>query len=224
LEKVLGYRFRRRRNLEMALTHRSFRYEAAEVTVDNQRLEFLGDAVLGLVTGSHLYEEYEDFQEGDLTRIRSRLTNTKTLAEIAGRLGLGQYLHLGRGEEQTGGRDRPSTLSDALEAVLGGVYLDGGIKAVHKVFKKVFLPEVQLAVIDHHLDNPKGDLQELSQRRWKSSPRYRIVREEGPPHSKTFTVEVIVNGEVVGTGCGMNKRDAEMEAARQALPSVRHPS
>lgn len=220
LEKKLGYRFSRRRHLETALTHRSFRFESPDVEADNQRLEFLGDAALGLLAGAYLYEKFPDFQEGDLTRVRSQLTNTRTLARIAASIDLGQFLRLGRGEQQSGGQHRSSNLSDCLESVIGAAFIDGGLKAVKKIFHHLFAPEVEAAVRDIWGENPKGALQEVSQRRWKASPRYRTVREEGPAHERTFTVEALINGQVVGTGHGLNKRDAEMEAAQQALLSM----
>lgn len=217
LEKKLGYRFSRRRHLETALTHRSFRFESSDVASDNQRLEFLGDAALGLLSGAYLFEKFPDFQEGDLTRVRSQLTNTKTLARIAASIDLGQYLRLGRGEQQSGGQHRSSNLSDCLEAVIGGAFVDGGLRAVKKIFQKLFAPEIEAAVKDIWGENPKGALQEMSQRRWKASPRYRTVKEEGPAHERVFTVEALINGQVVGTGLGPNKREAEMDAARQAM-------
>lgn len=200
LEKKLGYRFSRRRHLETALTHRSFRFESPDVASDNQRLEFLGDAALGLLAGAYLYEKFPDFQEGDLTRVRSQLTNTRTLARIAASIDLGQFLRLGRGEQQSGGQHRSSNLSDCLESVIGAAFIDGGLKAVKKIFHHLFAPEVEAAARDIWGENPKGALQEVSQRRWKASPRYRTVREEGPAHEKTFTVEALINGQVVGTG------------------------
>jgi ribonuclease-3 len=217
LEKKLGYRFSRRRHLETALTHRSFRFESADVLSDNQRLEFLGDAALGLMAAAYLFEKYPDFQEGDMTRVRSQLTNTKTLARIAASVDLGLFLRLGRGELQSGGQSRSSNLSDCMESVIGGAFIDGGLKAVKKIFLKLFAPEVESAVHDIWGENPKGALQETSQRRWKASPRYRTIKEEGPAHARTFTVEALINGQVVGTGHGLNKREAEMEAARQAM-------
>ena len=217
LEKKLGYRFRRRRHLEAALTHRSFRYEALEPVPDNQRLEYLGDAALGLVTASHLYQSFPDQQEGDLTRVRSRLTNSKMLGKLAAAVDLGAYLRLGRGELQSGGHQRSSTIGDALEAVVGAAFIDGGMRAVEKIFKKVFLPEMEVAAYDRWHDNPKGALQELAQHRWRTSPRYRTVSEEGPPHAKVFVVEVAVGGEVMGSGQGASKQEAEAEAARHAL-------
>ena len=220
LEKKLGYRFSRKRHMETALTHRSFRFESTDIESDNQRLEFLGDAALGLLTGAYLFEKFPDFQEGELTRIRSQLTNTKTLARIAASINLGAFMRLGRGEQQSGGQRRCSNLSDCLEAVIGGAFVDGGLRAVKKIFQKLFAPEVESAVHDIWGENPKGALQEVSQRRWKASPRYRTIKEEGPAHERMFTVEAIINGQVVGTGHGFNKRAAEMEAARQAMLSL----
>lgn len=217
LEKKLGYRFSRKRHLETALTHRSFRFESTDIESDNQRLEFLGDAALGLLAAAYLFEKFPDFQEGDMTRVRSQLTNTKTLARIAASIDLGLFLRLGHGEQQSGGQHRSSNLSDCLEAVIGGAFVDGGLKAVKKIFMMLFAPEVESAVHDIWGENPKGALQEVAQRQWKASPRYRTIKEEGPAHEKTFTVEALVNGQVVGTGQGLNKRDAEMEAARQAM-------
>lgn len=206
--------------METALTHRSFRFESTDIESDNQRLEFLGDAALGLLTGAYLFENYPDFQEGELTRVRSQLTNTKTLARIAASINLGAFLRLGRGEQLSGGQRRCSNLSDCLEAVIGGAFVDGGLRAVKKIFQKLFVPEVESAVHDSWGENPKGALQEVSQRHWKASPRYRTIKEEGPAHERMFTVEVIINGQVVGTGHGLNKRAGEMEAARQAMLSM----
>ena len=189
LERMLGYGFRRRSRLELALTHRSFRYESPDLQADNQRLEFLGDAVLGLVCGGYLYDHFPDFQEGDLTRIRSALTNTRTLADIAHRINLGTYLRLGRGELQTGGQYRESNLSDALESVLGAAYIDGGLRAVQKIFRKIFVPEAEAAVRDRWQDNPKGALQEYCQRHWKASPQRMAtaVARRWPIGGKVFT-------------------------------------
>ena len=217
LEKNIGYRFRRRTHLETALTHPSYRYEETGIDTDNQRLEFLGDAVLGLVAGAYLYEQFPECREGDLTQMRSVITNSKTLSRIAQAVDLGAYLRLGRGEKQSGGEHRLSNLSDAMESVLGAAYLDGGLKAVQKIFTKWFIPEVKPATEEQTTHNAKGALQEMTQKLWKCSPRYRTVQEEGPAHSKLFTVEVFINGNVMGSGKGTNKRDAEMEAAKVAL-------
>jgi ribonuclease-3 len=224
LEKALGYTFRKKQMLQTALTHPSFRYETSEVEEDNQRLEFLGDAALGLVAGAALYEMYHHFQEGELTQLRSRLANTRTLGRIAQSISLGQYLRLGHGETKSGGQHRLSNLSDALEAVIGAAYLDGGLRAVQTIFKKLFVPEIGAAAQDLWRDNPKGALQEYCQLHWKVSPIYRVAREEGPAHSRVFTVEVLINGEVRGTGFGSNKREAETTAACEAMQTLQEQS
>lgn len=220
LEKAIGYRFRRRWRLDHALTHPSYRYEQDHVDYDNQRLEFLGDAVLGMVTGAYLFRLYPDMQEGDLTKLRSRVTSSKPLADIAESCELGPYLRLGRGEEQSGGRQRPSNLTDALEAVLGAAYEDGGIRAVEKIFHQLMVPYIH--GLDHGpaIDNPKGHLQEVAQRRWHITPRYRIASEKGPSHKKIYTVDVLLREHVFGTGQGSNKRMAQAHAAREALQKV----
>jgi len=220
LEKKLGYRFKKSNLLAMALTHRSFRFENDGVDTDNQRLEFLGDAILGMIAATHLYRVFEESDEGVLTRLRSRLTSGKMLARIAASLELGQELDIGKGEERTGGRSRPSNLADALESVLGAVYLDGGLKAAEKVFAKLFLPVLDEYRIDAWHDNPKGRLQEVSQQKWRAAPRYRVVEESGPAHERNFVIDVFLNGTVAGRGEGTSKRTAEMNAALSAMKSI----
>jgi len=220
LEKEIGYKFRKRSLLVAALTHPSFRYEDPDVDSDNQRLEFLGDAALGLVSAAHMYASFPDVREGDLTRMRSRVTSRDALAVVGARLKLCSYLRLGKGEMQTGGHERPSTLADAVEAILGAAYLDGGLKAVEKIFRKSFPPLLQTTLGQPWIDNPKGMLQEYCQQKWKSGPRYQLLIEEGPPHQKSFTVNVAVNGEVLATGSGASKRQAEVMAARGAMEKL----
>lgn len=217
LEKALGHRFRRRRWLEEALTHPSFAHEQTSEQQDNQRLEFLGDAALGLVAAAALYEAVPEAREGQLTKLRSLVSSTKALAQLAQSVELGVYLRLGRGEDMGGGRIRPTILADALEAILGAAYLDGGLKAVQKIFRCVFEPRLrELGMTDWH-ENPKGELQEYVQRNGNGTPRYHVISEEGPPHQRTFTVEVHIKGEPCGTGQGSTKREAETQAALQAL-------
>lgn len=228
LEAALGYRFRKRRLLEQAITHPSYAHEQVDPTPDNQRLEFLGDAALGLISAAILYESRPDATEGALTNIRSSLSSTKALAEIAQRAELGAFLRLGRGEERGGGRIRPTILADALEAVLGAAFLDGGLKAVKQIYSKLFEPRLcELGVSSRH-DNPKGELQEWSQRQGTGAPLYRVVKEEGPAHQRIFTVEVLVGGNALAQGSGFTKREAETRAALEALrnfsSSVRAPS
>lgn len=220
LEAALGYRFRKRRLLEQAITHPSFAHEQPLPTPDNQRLEFLGDAALGLVAAAILYESRPDASEGALTKLRSSLSSTKALAEIAQRADLGAHLRLGKGEERGGGRIRPTILADALEAVLGAAYLDGGLKAVQKIFRALFMPRMDELGLARWHDNPKGELQEWSQRRGTGAPHYRVQREEGPAHQRVFTVEVIVGGVSLAQGSGATKREAETQAALRAIQQI----
>lgn len=217
LEKLIGYSFRKRSLMEAALTHRSFRFENEGVEDDNQRLEFLGDAVLGLATAAYLYDKHEDKNEGALTSFRSQTTSGKALASVARSIGLGDHIRIGRGEEQSGGRKRSSNLCDALEAILGAAYLDGGMKAVGKIFAKLFIPQLDNLSGDVWADNPKGRLQEYAQRRWKRSPQYRVIRADGPAHAAVFTVEATVAGHLRETGKARNKQDAESRAATALL-------
>jgi ribonuclease III len=216
-EKVLGYRFKDAALLEAALTHRSFRFENREVREDNQRLEFLGDAVLGLVTAAHLYERFADKDEGWLTSMRSQATSGKALAGVAKDLHIGDHIRFGKGEEQSGGRRRASNLTDTLEAVVGAAYVDGGMKAVEKLFRSVFVPRLLRLEGDVWADNPKGKLQEYFQRVLKSNPHYHVLRRDGPPHAVIFTVEVSAGDGRRGVGRGRNKHDGECQAAADWL-------
>jgi len=220
LEKSIGYAFRKRKLLETALTHRSFRFENQDVEADNQRLEFLGDAVLGFLTAAYLYRRFGEYHEGHLTTFRSQTNSGRALAKLARSIDLGEHLRMGKGEERSGGRKRPSTLADAFEAVLGAVYLDGGIRGAEKMFKKLLVPLLKALSEDTWADNPKGKLQELSQRRWKAAPRYEVVKRDGPPHASIFTVAVLIGGKRRGRGRGKNKQDAEARAAADALKKL----
>jgi len=220
LEKQLGYSFRKKKRLRNALTHRSYRFERQAEDADNQRLEYLGDAALGFVTAAYLFKKYPALREGDLTKLRSRITSGKPLADIAQRCDLGEYLLLGRGEAQSGGHARPSNLTDAMEAVIGAAYVDGNTKAVERIFKKLIVPYMEEVDLIEDADNPKGQLQELAQGRWKTTPRYRVISEEGPSHKREYTVDVRLQDYIVGTGAGPNKREAQMAAAKAALEIV----
>ena len=218
LERRLGHAFERPERLAAALTHRSYAVEAGEPEpTEGQRLEFLGDAALGAVCAEWLVGRCPDWREGTLTKVRSRLTNEETLERVAKRLGLGELLRLGRGEEQSGGRGRRSVLADALEAVLGALWLDGGPEAVRRAFAEWFAAEIEAAVGAGGDDNPKGELQERMQRDRKENPRYEIIAENGPSHARHFRVAVFRGKEQLGEGEGASKREAEMNAARQAL-------
>ena len=221
LEKNLGYRFRKKKIIDEALTHRSYRFEHEDVEFDNQRMEFLGDAMLGAVIAAYMYEKFQDRPEGALTSFRSQIASGKTLGHIGKSLDIGKYLKIGKGEEASGGRKRTSNLADALEAVIGAAYLDGGLKAVEKIYKKVFLPYAENINGDIWADNPKGKLQEHCQRYWKQSPIYRIVSTKGPPHAMIFTVEVEIPDGQTALGGGRSKREAEIYAAMAILEKAK---
>lgn len=217
LEKQLGYAFRKRALLETALTHPSCRAARPGVQADNQRLEFLGDAALGLAAAAHCYRQFDSHDEGTLTSVRSTLTCGATLARVARAIGLGAFLRLGRGEEQSHGRERASILTDAMEAVIGAAYLDGGMRAVGRVFERLFVPRIIEGMAAPWRDNPKGELQDLAQRLWQVAPRYTVVAEHGPMHSRRYTIEVKCGSNLTGRGSGSNKQEAEKNAASDAL-------
>jgi len=217
LEKSIGYRFRDRSLLEMALLHRSFRFEQKQDMRDNQRLEFLGDAVLGMAVAAYLFKTYEDKLEGDMTSLRSRVTSGKALSAIARGVGLGGFIKMGKGEEKSGGRDRSSNLEDAMEAVIGAAWLDGGNRATDKIFKTVFIPEINALSDNVWADNPKGELQEYVQSHWKGAPLYRLVKREGPQHAAVFYVEVEMPDGRKACGSAHNKQGAEALAAAEML-------
>ena len=217
LERKLGYRFRSGALLAEALRHSSYANEhrGAE-SVSNERLEFLGDSVLGFVTAEYLFARHPDSPEGELTRIRAALVCEESLHEVAQKLELGRYLKLGNGEEAGGGRTRPSILADATEAVFAAVYLDGGIEAASALIHRVLLDK-EGTHADELVQDYKTALQELVQRRTGQVLSYRMVGESGPDHAKTFTVEVLLNGVAVGAGHGHSKKEAEQAAAHAAI-------
>ena len=218
LEKKLGYTFRDRSLLSEALNHSSYANEhrSAEVS-SNERLEFLGDSVLGFVTAEFLFKTYGKLPEGDLTRIRAALVCEQSLYEVAKFLGLGQYLKLGRGEEAGGGRQRQSILADATEAVFAAVYLDGGMERVRELICRVLLSRAPAA---EERRDYKTTLQEIVQRRSGQVLTYHMVDESGPDHNKTFLFQVRLNGAPVGQGRGHSKKEAEQAAARDALEKL----
>lgn len=222
LEKRIGYSFRDQKLLANALTHSSFKFETDRTLDDNERLEFLGDSVLGMVCGAHLFQSDSRLREGGLTMLRSSLTSGKTLAEIARDLGLGAHLKLGKGEIMSMGGERPSTLADALEAVIGAAFLDGGLKAASRIFKKVFLPRLEemRGRLIFYEDNPKGMAQKLAQSRWKRNPSYHVVSAKGPSHAKIFTVKVSLPDGTSATGSAPSKREAEAAAAAALLQII----
>ncbi len=218
LEQKLGYRFHNRALLQAALYHSSYANEhRGEGAESNERLEFRGDSVLGFVTAEYLFARHPDMPEGDLTRIRAALVCEKSLHEVALRLGLGDHLKLGRGEEQGGGRRRPSILADATEAVFAAVYLDGGMAEASALIHRVLLDCQKEEVVEEKRRDYKTALQELVQRSANGELHYRMVREYGPDHNKTFVAEALVDGKSVSTGEGRSKKEAEQMAAKAAL-------
>ena len=220
LEERLGYTFQNRRLLENALTHSSYANEnKAKGESSNERLEFLGDSVLGMVVADHLYRNHPDLPEGDLTRTRAALVCEESLVEVAGQLELGQYLKLGRGEDAGGGRQRPSIQADAVEAVIAAVYLDGGIGSARKLITRFILTNnrrEQEGVIRDF----KTALQELVQRESGQVLTYHLLGESGPDHAKVFSVAVELNGKPLGAGEGRSKKEAEQAAAKAAVEKL----
>jgi ribonuclease-3 len=217
LETVLGYPFRDIGLLNQALTHASLGHEGQGGRRDNQRLEFLGDAVLQLTLSDALYARLPDADEGVLTKARARLVSAKALAQLGRHIGLGSMLAMGRGEEANGGRDRESSLADAVEAVAGAVFLDGGLDAARGVVLRLFADELETILAAPIETNPKGQLQELIQAVSCTSAVYKIVAERGADHSKTFEAAVSWLDTSLGTGTGKSKKDAETQAAQSAL-------
>ena len=221
LEKKLGYTFRDPELLRAALYHSSYANEhRAGGLRSNERLEFLGDSVLGFVTAEFLFCQHPDLPEGDLTRIRAALVCEQSLYEVAQKLGLGQYLKLGRGEEAGGGRERISILADATEAVFAAVYLDGGIEAASALIHRCLLDAEKEEVVEERRRDYKTLLQEHIQRKAGQELTYCMVREEGPDHAKTFVTEVQLNGAAIGEGSGHSKKESEQMAAKSALEKL----
>ena len=215
LEKKLGYSFSNRELLSEALNHSSYANEHRGAGISsNERLEFLGDSVLGFVTAEFLFKNYPRLPEGDLTRMRAALVCEQSLYEVAKMLELGQYLKLGKGEEAGGGRERQSILADAVEAVFAAVYLDGGMEQIRGLIHRVLLSRAPAA---EERKDYKTTLQEIVQRKIGQQLTYHMVEESGPDHNKTFVFEVRLNGEPIGRGDGHSKKEAEQAAARDAL-------
>ena len=221
LEKKLGYTFRCKEQLQAALYHSSYANEHRCCGVSsNERLEFLGDAVLGLVTADYLYHKHPDLPEGDLTRMRAALVCEESLYEVAQSLGLGNELRLGKGEEAGGGRCRPSILADATESVFAAVYLDGGMEAARALIHRVLLDKEQEEAVEERRRDYKTLLQQHIQRKAGQELTYCMVREEGPDHAKTFVTEVRLNGTAIGEGSGHSKKESEQMAAKSALEKL----
>lgn len=221
LQEKLGYTFRSEELLRSALYHSSYANEHHGLGISsNERIEFLGDAVLGLVSADFLYATHPELPEGELTRLRAALVCEESLFEVAQSLDLGRYLLLGKGEEQGGGRSRPSILADATESVFAAVYLDGGMEPARALIHRVLLEKEHEVKIEARRRDNKTDLQELVQRTPNQALDYVQVGENGPDHDKTFTFAVKLNGEVIGLGTGRSKKEAEQAAAKAALEQL----
>jgi ribonuclease-3 len=214
LERSLHVRFRDPDLRETALTHRSYAFEEG-LDVNNERLEFLGDAVLGLVVTDLAYREFPDLAEGELAKLRAAIVNMSALADVARDLGLGRAVKLGKGEEMSGGRDKSSILADALEAVLGAIYLDLGLDVAREIIERLFRPRMVAYVRGEGERDFKTILQELASQDLRLLPEYRIA-DRGPDHQKEFTATVYLGGRAWGTGTGRSKKEAEQQAAHEA--------
>ena len=218
LERILGLEFADKSLLQRALTHRSYLNEHPDFAFeDNERLEFLGDAVLDFLTGEYLYHRFPEMREGPLTSLRSALVRRETLARFARHLGLGSHLMMGHGEADSGGRDRPAILCAAFEALVGALYLDQGLDAVQQLVEPMIEPEVARTLRAHLGKDAKSQLQEIAQGQRQQTPRYATIAEHGPDHAKEFTVQVTIGGKVYGRGTGKSKQRAAQKAAQAAL-------
>ncbi len=221
LQKRFHYRFKNLDLLEQGLCHRSFAHEnPGEKHQDNERMEFLGDAVLDLIIGHLLMERHPEYSEGDLSKLRAAAVNSARLAKIARDLSLREYLLLGKGEELTRGREKNSILAGSLEAVMAAVYLDGGFKKAMKVVSSLFSPYLEVEEKEGSHQDFKTKLQETSQETFRAPPRYILAREFGPDHDKVFGVKVMIGKKVAGFGGGKSKKEAEQKAARNTLKKL----
>jgi ribonuclease-3 len=221
IELTLGHRFKNPALLENALTRRSFWHENRDIcTGNNERMEFLGDAVLGMVVADILYRRFPDYEEGELQKVRASLVNRAALAQLMRQLNLAEYIRMGRGDEISGCRDLDSILADTLEAIVASVYLDGGFAQVEKIIERHFYPLIERCDTREGTTDFKSVLQESSQRDLGITPHYRLVDEWGEDHDKTFVVAVFLDEEMAGKGAGRNKREAAQNAAREALEKL----
>jgi len=205
---------------KLVFTHRSYLNENKEVQQSNERLEFLGDSILSFIVSSHIYSQHPDIKEGDLTSLRSVLTNTQTLYLVADSLGLGNLLTMSKGEEDGGGRTNKTILANTYEAVVGGLYLDQGIDAARAFITQTILDNANEFVGTQGLKDAKSMLQEYMQEKFKVSPDYKILEEQGPDHDKNYTSGVFLNGELIAKGIGHSKQEAEKDAAQKAMEAM----
>jgi ribonuclease III len=224
LQERLGYKFSKPALLRLAVTHPSVAHESAAPTEHNQRLEFLGDAVLGLILTQELYNKFSAVSEGPLTKARAQMVNRRSLAEQARRFELGRYLILSRGEETSGGREKQSALADAFESIIGAIFVDGGFDAAREFVLACFRDSFGQLTRIPDIDNPKGELQERLQARSPDAPRYETTSVSGPDHDRIFECAVFHNGKELGRGTGKSKKAAESRAALAALETLERKS
>lgn len=224
LQECLGYSFSDQSTLEKALTHKSYGHEFLQdrpaAHRDNERLEFLGDAVLDVVISDVLLETYPESDEGHLTKMRAAVVNERTLAILSREIRLGDYIRLGKGESQTGGKDKASILSSTFEALIAAIYLDGGFEPVYEVVRNLFQPFFTREQEDFQYFDYKTRLQEVVQAKWKQVPSYHLTSASGPDHAKIFEIEVRMMGEVLAKASGSSKKTAEQSAAESALKAI----
>ena len=222
LQKILGVPFQQQELLTQALTHSSYANENPGVApASNERLEFLGDAILGLIVAENLYRDFPGMSEGEMTRLRSILVKQETLARVAESIKLGNYLYLGKGEEASGGKDKPANLARALEALIAAVYLDHGPAVTEQLVLEILDAELLKTLYQGTIVDYKSQLQELLQAKTQQTPVYNLIETQGPDHSKKFTVEVRLGNDVLANGIGRSKKKAETEAARIALEKLK---
>ena len=219
LEKIIDVKFINKNLLAESVTHRSYLNESVDTIESNERLEFLGDAILELLVSDYLFKTFPQFPEGKLTNLRSAIVNTKTLGTVGNKLKLGDFLLLSNGEEAGGGRTNNSLLADVFESVLGAIYLDRGIKAAQKLLETHLYPEIQKVLELGTFNDFKSMLQEKVQDKYRVTPVYEVIKEEGPDHNKTFYCRVMIGDKNIGEGTGKSKQEAEQDAARVGLES-----
>jgi ribonuclease-3 len=221
LQKTLGVAFEQQELLTQALTHSSYANEnPGFAPASNERLEFLGDAILGLIVAENLFRDFPSMAEGEMTRLRSILVKQETLARVAEAIRLGSYLHLGKGEEASGGREKPANLARALEALIAAVYLDHGFAVTEQLVLEILDTELLKTLYQGTIIDYKSQLQEMLQAKMQQTPVYNLIETQGPDHDKNFTVEVRIGNEILATGIGRSKKKAETEAARAALEQL----
>ncbi len=220
LESILNIKFNDKRILNTALTHRSFINETGNDVKDNERLEHLGDSVLGFIISEYLFKRFLEYQEGNLAKMKSVIVSDESLAVVSSNLNIGGFILMGKGEEHSGGRERISILANTLESLIGAIYLDQGLKQSRKFILKHFKKKIDNVSNQATLTDPKTRLQEYVQKKYKKSPVYEVTDEIGPAHSKEFIVRLLINGREVSNGRGGSKRKAEMKAARDALENI----